>query len=90
MKFNLNFRLLLEQKKLQFDIDHKQTKLAEVQIQKLDGVNFLCDFENEVKPIKVNLSSVDENIKELEGNISQVQDSKVFLFLRFIFKCFNL
>lgn len=92
MKLKLNCRLTLEQKKLYSDLDSKQKELSVVQIQKPSRDNYHCDLEDKVETIKVNLRCVDENVKELEENILQVEDSQVFLLFRFfkIFKIYSL
>lgn len=41
--------------------------------------NLHRDFEDEIEAIRANLDYVDESIKELQENILQIEDSKVFI-----------
>lgn len=72
------FRLLLERKKLHSDLDCKLKKLSEAQVQQPRDSNLHRDFEDEIEAIRANLDYVDDSIKELQENILQVEDSKVF------------
>jgi len=47
--------------------------------------NLHRDFEDEIEAIRANLDYVDESIKELQENILQIEDSKVFIFF---FHCY--
>lgn len=76
-----NFRLLQERIKLHSDLDFKLKKLAEAQVQQPRDSNLHRDFEDEIEAIRANLDYVDESIKELQENILQVEDSKVYFFL---------
>lgn len=42
--------------------------------------NLHGDFEDEIEAIRANLDYVDDSIKELQENILQIEDSKVFPF----------
>lgn len=41
--------------------------------------NLHRDIEDEIEAIRANLDYVDESIKELQENILQVEDSKVYI-----------
>lgn len=69
---------MLERKKLHSDLDCKLKKLSEAQVQQPRDSNLHRDFEDEIEAIKANLDYVDDSIKELQENILQVEDSKVF------------
>lgn len=75
----MGFRLLQERRKLHSDLDFKLKKLAEAQVQQPRDSNLHRDIEDEIEAIRANLDYVDESIKELQENILQVEDSKVFI-----------
>lgn len=73
-----------ERKKLHSDLDFKLKKLAEAHVQQPRDSNLHRDFEDEIEAIRANLDYVDESIKELQENILQIEDSKVFSLFYFL------
>lgn len=78
-----------ERKKLHSDLDFKLKKLAEAHVQQPRDSNLHRDFEDEIEAIRANLDYVDESIKELQENILQIEDSKVFSLFYSLIVIFN-